>query len=48
MSSRSRKFPGLRRVQRARHWTRWYREGILEAAVNAGARRRRIIGGAAK
>jgi hypothetical protein len=43
MSSKSRKFPGSRRVQRPRNLARWYREGVLEPEARSGARLRRVL-----
>jgi hypothetical protein len=43
MSSKSRKFPGVRRAQRPRHWARWYREGVLEPEARASVRLRRTL-----
>jgi hypothetical protein len=40
----ARKFHGIRRGDRRRGWTRWFREGVLENEARSGARQRRELG----
>ncbi len=41
-----RKIPGVRReARRTRSWTRWYREGLLEAGPGGGVRVRTTLWG---
>ena len=42
----ARKFHGIRRSDRRRGWTRWFREGVLENEARSGARQRRELGSA--
>jgi hypothetical protein len=39
----ARKFHGIRRSDRRRGWTRWFREGVIEAEARGGARQRREL-----